>query len=77
LRWGQTDEHFLRRAFWHTGDVITTSISLLVDANAPVGESYELVIIMYTYVSEEKQQGVDVLDAAGNPAGQLIVIPLE
>ena len=77
LRRGQTDVHFVRSTFWHTGDLITTSISLPVDADAPVDGNYELVIAMYSFVSETESQGVDILDEAGNPAGQLIVIPLD
>lgn len=77
LRWGQTDVHFLRSAFWHTGDLIMTSISLPVDSGVPVDGNYELVIAMYTFSSETESQGVDILDEAGNPAGQLIFIPLD
>ena len=77
LRWGQVDDHFLRTEYWHPGDRVTTSVRLPVSPDAPPDGTYRLVIAMYTYLSDNEQQNVDVIDPAGNPAGRLIVIPLD
>ncbi len=76
-RWAQTDKHFLRSAYWHIGDYVLITGNLTVPAEAPPDGRYQVIVAMYRYLSETQQQGIDILDVAGNPAGQLIVIPLD
>ncbi len=76
-RWGQVDDHFLRMDYWHEGDMVLTFVRVPVSPDLPPGERYQLVVAMYTFQGDGQQGNVDILDAAGNPAGQLIVLPLE
>jgi 4-amino-4-deoxy-L-arabinose transferase-like glycosyltransferase len=74
-RWGQVDGQFVRSVYWRKGDLVTVSVDVPIDAEAPASEDYHLLVAMYGYLPEA-QQGVDVLDIAGNPSGQSITIPL-
>jgi hypothetical protein len=76
-RWGQVDDHFLRMDYWHEGDMVLTFVRVPVSSDLPPGGRYQLVIAMYAFQGDGQQGNVDILDAAGNPAGQLIVLPLE
>jgi hypothetical protein len=75
-RWGQFDGQFVRSTYWSPGDTVTTSVMMPVEAHSPADAHYHLLVAMYAYLPEA-QQGVDVLDIAGNPAGQSITIPLD
>jgi 4-amino-4-deoxy-L-arabinose transferase-like glycosyltransferase len=75
-RWGQIDEHFLRTTYWHPGDRVRTEVSIPVAADAPPGGEYQVVIAVYVYLDDGSTQNVDFLDVAGNPAGQIITVPL-
>jgi len=76
FRWAQVDGRFLRTEFWQPEDVIQTTVDLAVDAEAPEDGFYQLVAAMYVYQAEGQGEGVEVLDPAGNPAGQFIINPL-
>jgi hypothetical protein len=52
-------------------------IRVPVSSDLPPDEPYQLVIAMYAFQGDGQQQNVDILDMAGNPAGQLIVLPLD
>jgi hypothetical protein len=75
-RWAQVDGQFVRTVYWRPGDEVTVSISLPVDASAPAGGGYLLLVAMYAYLPDSVQ-GVDILDIAGNPSGQSVAIPLD
>lgn len=75
VRWAQVDDQFLRTTYWHPGDRIRTTVSLPVAGDAPPDGEYHLVVVMYIYLPDGTTQNVAFLDAAGNPAGQIITIP--
>ena len=56
---------------WRAGDVIVTRFDL--DAAPPAGTTWR--VGMYVLLGDGATQGVDVLDAAGNPAGQWVDLP--
>lgn len=76
-RLGQADSHFLRTPYWQSGDSIRTSVSLPVTEHDMDKPCYDLLVAMYRYVSPNEQNGVDILDAAGNPAGQYVTFRLD
>jgi hypothetical protein len=76
-RWGQVDDHFLRMDYWHEGDMVLTFVRVPVSSDLPPDKPCQLVIAMYTFQGDGQQENVDILDVAGNPAGQLITLPLE
>jgi 4-amino-4-deoxy-L-arabinose transferase-like glycosyltransferase len=76
VRQGQVDDHFLRTTYWRPGDRIRTRVAIPVSPDAPPDGPYHIVVVMYVYLPGGETQNVDYLDAAGNPAGQIITIPL-
>nr|MBN1230047.1 glycosyltransferase family 39 protein [Anaerolineae bacterium] len=75
-RWAQRDGPFLLTCYWDPGDVVVLTIGIPVDIDAPSGAGYDLIIGFYSVAPTGDFQGVDILDEAGNPAGQYLVIPL-
>jgi hypothetical protein len=71
---GQADTPFLRSAYWRIGDTITTRFSIMPSAGSP--RAAEIIAAMYAYISEGQVAPVDILDIAGNPAGQYVSVPL-
>ncbi len=69
-RWGQHDMAGLDSAAWQTGDLVLTRFSIETNADAPQGQ-YWIHLGMYTFPDIVN---VPVLDAAGNPAGDLKVV---
>jgi hypothetical protein len=74
---GQVDSPFLRSPYWRVGDTITTRVDIPIRSGVATAGPYRLVIAMYAYASETKIEPVNILDIAGNPAGQQIVVPLK
>jgi hypothetical protein len=74
---GQQDTAFLRTPFWRTGDTITTISHIQINGGTPPTKPYHLVVAMYAYISQTQVEPVNILDIAGNPAGQLITLPLQ
>jgi len=75
-RLGQVDGQFVRSMYWRTGDLVVASVSVPVAADMPSTSAHHLLFAMYAYLPDT-QQGVDILDAAGNPAGQSIDVSLD
>jgi len=72
---GGIDGAFLRSAYWRPGETIIVSTRIAGTATGlAVGD--HLMISLYAYISETEIEGVNILDIAGNPAGQQVIIPL-
>jgi hypothetical protein len=69
-RWGQQDMSSFPTAYWRTGDLMVTHFQIQTDPEAPSGE-YWMHFGMYSY---PEVVNVPVLDAAGNPAADIVVV---
>ncbi len=62
------------RGPWREGDVIVTRFDLGAGVAIPEGGTWR--IGMYDFLEDGSTRGVDVLDAAGNPAGWWVDLPV-
>lgn len=69
-RWAQADGSTLPTPSWRVGDSVVQAFALEIPSEAPAGPYY-VRVGMYTYPEMESQ---DVLDVAGNPAGQFVTL---
>jgi hypothetical protein len=60
---------------WRAGDVIVTRLDLGENVTAPPGGTWRFG--MYFFNADGSTSGVDVLDAAGSPAGWWVDVPVE
>jgi hypothetical protein len=77
LRYENINDHFLRTRNWHIGDLVLTSGVMRVPDNAPANATYHLVLTLYMLDTAGNITPVSVIDIAGNPAGEFIVVPLD
>ncbi len=72
---GSQDGGFLRSRYWRPGDTIRIQVEI------PVGQPDALIggkilTSMYAYLGDSKIEGVDILDVAGNPSGQQVILAI-
>jgi 4-amino-4-deoxy-L-arabinose transferase-like glycosyltransferase len=70
------DLGFARSVYWRDGDIYITRLEFKLQPGSDAAPPDRFIVAMYAYLNETTIQAIDVLDIAGNPAGQQIVIPL-
>lgn len=73
-RVGQQDAALWPGHYWQAGDIVVQEITL--PAGADLTRAITLRVGLYTFNEAGSTTGVDILDVAGNPAGQWIDLPL-
>lgn len=71
---GQLDVGFVRTKYWREMDTVVTSVFIPVEAYS---EITHLLVSLYHLTSDNVIQPVGVLDTAGNPAGNQVIVTVE